>query len=59
MPTGVFVAIDGGIAAGLLSIPIRHMHTASEIAQLSDVEATVDLLEAYARSLGADVSFVR
>lgn len=54
----VFVAA-GGVATGLLSIPVRHMHTASEIAQLSDVEAAVDVLEAYARSLAGDASFVR
>lgn len=54
----VFV-VGGGVATGLLSIPVRHMHTASEIAQLSDVEAAVDVLEAYARSLPGDASFVR
>ena len=54
----VFVAADG-VPVGLLSIPIRHMHTASEIAQLSDGEIAIDVLEAYARSLTADTSFVR
>lgn len=52
-------AAAGGTATGLLSIPVRHMHTASEIAQLSDVEVTVDVLEAYVRSLADDASFVR
>ncbi len=54
----VFVAA-GGIPTGMVSIPLRSMHTANEIAVLSDVEATARLLEAYARSLGPDASFVR
>lgn len=52
-------AAAGGIPTGLLSLPVRQMHTASEIAQLSDVDAAVDVLEAYARSLAGDTSFVR
>jgi hypothetical protein len=35
------------------------MHTASEIAQLSDVAGATDVLEAYARSLSPDLSFLR
>ena len=54
----VFAAV-GGIATGLLSIPLRYMHTASEMAQLDDVDATSRLIEAFARALGPDASFVR
>jgi endoglucanase len=46
----VFVAA-GGVAAALVSIPLRFMHTTCEVVQLSDVEATARLLEAYARRL--------
>jgi endoglucanase len=46
-------AAAGGIAAGLVSIPLRYMHTACEVVDLGDVEATARLLEAYARSLDA------
>ena len=35
------------------------MHTAGEIAQLSDVEAASRLIEAYVRSLDAETSFLR
>jgi putative aminopeptidase FrvX len=35
------------------------MHTAGEIVQLSDVDAAVRLLDAYARSLAPDTSFAR
>lgn len=38
---------QSGIPCGLLSIPIRNMHTDCEILSLSDLTATVDLLEAY------------
>lgn len=40
-----------GIATGLLSIPLRYMHTPSEMVDLEDIERTVNLLEAFARSL--------
>jgi putative aminopeptidase FrvX len=48
-----------GVATQIVCIPLRYMHTAGEIAQLTDVDATSQLLEAYARSLGNDASFVR
>ena len=52
-------AAAGGIACQIVCIPLRYMHTAGEIAQLSDVTATSRLLEAYARSLTAESSFLR
>ncbi|CAI8272771.1 MAG: Putative aminopeptidase YsdC [Opitutia bacterium UBA7350] len=42
---------QAGIATGLLSIPLRYMHTPSEMVDLADVEHTVQLLVAVARSL--------
>ncbi|NBB79484.1 MAG: M20/M25/M40 family metallo-hydrolase [Verrucomicrobia bacterium] len=42
---------QSGIATGLLSIPLRYMHTPSEMVDLEDVEHTVQLLVAVARSL--------
>lgn len=41
----------GGVATGLLSIPLRYMHTPSELVDLEDVERTVQLLVAFALSL--------
>ena len=32
--------VGGGIACGMVSIPLRYMHSAGEIAQLSDIDAT-------------------
>lgn len=44
-------ATAGGIATGLVSIPLRYMHTAGEVADLADIEATTRLLVALARAL--------
>lgn len=41
----------GGVATGVVSIPLRYMHTPSELVDLADVEAVVQLLVAYARTL--------
>ncbi|TVR50628.1 MAG: M42 family peptidase [Puniceicoccaceae bacterium] len=42
-----------GVATGLLSVPLRYMHTPSELADLRDIENTVRLLVEFARSLQA------
>lgn len=42
---------QAGIATGLLSIPLRYMHTPSEMVDLQDIEYTVQLLVAVSRSL--------
>jgi endoglucanase len=42
---------QAGIATGLLSIPLRYMHTPSEMVDLEDIEHTVQLLVAVARSM--------
>jgi putative aminopeptidase FrvX len=38
----------GGVATGLISVPLRYMHTPSEVVDLEDVEACVKLLVAFA-----------
>lgn len=40
-----------GIATGLVSLPLRYMHTPSEIVSLSDTENCIRLLMAFAKSL--------
>lgn len=42
---------NGGVATGVVSIPLRYMHTASEIVDLQDVERVVLLLKAFVESL--------
>ena len=47
----------GGVAVGLVSIPLRYMHTPSEVVDLEDVENCVKLFVAFAKSIGKDESF--
>ena len=41
----------GGVATGLISVPLRYMHTPSEMVDLEDVERCVRLLVEFARGL--------
>jgi len=41
----------GGVATGLVSVPLRYMHTPSEVVDLEDVERCVRLFVAFAQSL--------
>ena len=43
------VQTAGGIPCGLISIPLRNMHTAAEVVCLSDIEQTGRLLAEYAK----------
>lgn len=40
-----------GVATGLISVPLRYMHTPSEMVDLEDVEQSVRLLEGFAKDL--------
>src|SRR5438105_7269750 len=48
-----------GVATGLVSIPLRYMHTPIEVVDLDDVEAVVRLLVAFARRLEPGLSLAR
>ena len=48
-----------GIPAGLVSIPLRYMHSPVELVDLADVEATVELIAAFAARLDAGVDLSR
>jgi endoglucanase len=48
-----------GVPCGLVSIPLRYMHSPVELVQLSDVETVAKLIAAFAQRLGAETSFVR
>ena len=46
-----------GVATGVLSVPLRYMHSPNEMASLADVERAARLLAAFARGLPPDVDF--
>ena len=41
-----------GVATGLVSVPLRYMHSPGEVVSLDDVDATARLLAAFARRVG-------
>jgi putative aminopeptidase FrvX len=54
-PTGtdarVIQIARGGVATGLISVPLRYMHTPSEVVDLEDIEHCVQLLVGFAKTL--------
>jgi putative aminopeptidase FrvX len=48
-----------GIPTGLVSIPLRYMHSPVEMVDLRDVEAAVELLAAFASRLSGDIDLSR
>ena len=60
-PTGtdarVLQTTRAGVATGLVSVPLRYMHTPSEVLDLADIEMCVRLLEAFALSLSTTDDF--
>jgi endoglucanase len=47
----------GGMATGLLSVPLRYMHTPNELLSLEDLENTARLLAAFCAKLNQDQDF--
>jgi len=48
-----------GVPTGLVSVPLRYMHSPVEMVQLDDVHACARLIAAFAQRLDADTSFLR
>ncbi len=48
-----------GIPTGLVSIPLRYMHSPVELVDLGDVEATIELIAAFAAKLDGDIDLSR
>lgn len=47
-----------GVATGLVSVPLRYMHSPSEMAALDDIMSAARLIAAFARRLTPDVDLV-
>jgi endoglucanase len=47
----------GGMATGLLSVPLRYMHTPNELLSLVDLEDTARLLAAFCTRVNKDYDF--
>ena len=48
-----------GVPTGLVSVPLRYMHSPVEMVDLGDLEATVELVAAFAESLEPGVDLTR
>lgn len=49
----------GGVPTGLISIPLRYMHSPVELVEIADVMACAELIAAFALRLSAKTSFAR
>ena len=49
----------GGVPTGILSIPVRYMHSAVEVCSLDDLESVIALAAAFARRLDRETDFLR
>ncbi|MCZ0961049.1 M42 family metallopeptidase [Paracoccus benzoatiresistens] len=49
--------LHGGVATAVISVPLRYMHTPSEVVCLDDIQATIDLVHGYCRRLRPDIDF--
>jgi endoglucanase len=51
-------SVHRGVATGLVSVPLRYMHTPNELVALADLDLTTRLLAAFARRLTPDSDFI-
>ena len=54
---GIFLS-RAGVAAGLISLPQRYMHTPAEVLSTADLEHAAELLAHFVLALDADTSFL-
>jgi endoglucanase len=48
-----------GVPTGLVSVPLRYMHSPVEMVSLEDIDAAARLIAAFAKRLGPETSFQR
>jgi endoglucanase len=51
--------VRGGVPTGLISIPMRYLHSPGEMCSLDDLESVIRLIVAFATRLSRDQSFLR
>jgi putative aminopeptidase FrvX len=49
----------GGVPTGVVSIPVRYMHSPVELCSLDDLEAVISVVTGFARRLSRETSFLR
>jgi endoglucanase len=54
-----FTTSRAGIPTGLVSVPLRYMHSSVEMVSVEDIENTAKLVAAFAKRLTSDTSFAR
>jgi len=54
-----FYRSRAGVPTGLLSVPTRYVHSPSEMCDLADVEAVVQLIVAFAKRVDRETTFLR
>jgi putative aminopeptidase FrvX len=52
-------ASRSGVATGIVSIPLRYMHSSVELASVADIENAAKLIAAFAQKLTAELSLAR
>ncbi|HSJ04188.1 MAG TPA: M20/M25/M40 family metallo-hydrolase [Verrucomicrobium sp.] len=55
--TDSIFTVKNGIPSGLISLPLRYMHSVVEMAHLKDVQEVVDVLVAFVESVGPEDDF--
>ncbi|MDH2328014.1 M20/M25/M40 family metallo-hydrolase [Cereibacter sp. SYSU M97828] len=49
--------LRGGVATGVISVPLRYMHTPSEVVCIDDIQATIELVHEFCCRLRPDMNF--
>jgi endoglucanase len=52
-------ATRGGVATGIVSVPLRYMHSSVELASVDDIENSAKLIAGFAQKLTAELSLAR
>jgi endoglucanase len=55
--TDSIFCVQHGIPSGLISLPLRYMHSVVEMANLNDVQQVIDVLTAFVESVGPEADF--